>query len=398
MTSEIKKYFLLLSLAVTSLSAQEQTIQFNHENWETVKAKAKAEQKLIFLDAYAEWCGPCKWMAKNVFTNDTVADFYNSKFINTKIDMEKGEGIALAKQYGVSAYPTLLFINAEGELVHRACGAKRTREFVMLGEDALSPEKQYLPFFKGYEANKLNGDFILPYLDVLEESCMETGSVVTAYFDAQPENNLTTRLNWNILYKANLGIDSKAFKYLVANKEKFEALYASDSVQNRIFHGFESAVYETLFSKEFKEAEYKSLKKKISHADFNRQQELLLFSDKAYYEQTGNWKKYSAVALQFIEKYKLDDYAELNNTAWAFYENIEDRTLLEKALAWAKKSVELHNASFNNDTYAALLFKLGNVSEAISMEEKALQLAKDAGEPTKNYEETLKLFKNGGKK
>jgi uncharacterized protein YyaL (SSP411 family) len=59
--------------------------------------KAKKENKLIFVDAYASWCGPCKLMVKNIFPLKTVGDYYNSHFINAKIDMEKGEGIELAK-------------------------------------------------------------------------------------------------------------------------------------------------------------------------------------------------------------------------------------------------------------------------------------------------------------
>ena len=74
------------------------------------------------MDAYTTWCGPCKRMAAEVFTEPEVGRFYNENFINVKIDMEKGEGIELARQYDVYAYPTLLFINGEGELVHRGLG------------------------------------------------------------------------------------------------------------------------------------------------------------------------------------------------------------------------------------------------------------------------------------
>ncbi len=397
-TRKIKTVFFLPLLAAAPVFSQEQSVQFMQASWEEVKAKAKEEQKIIFLDAFAAWCGPCKWMSKNVFVNDTVADFYNDKFINAKIDMEKGEGTVLAKQYGVNAYPTLLFINPDGELVHRACGSKGTKDFIALGEDALDPEKQYMRYFKDYEKNKLNGEFILQYLEVLRKSCMETKAAVTAYFDAQPESDLTSLVNWSIIYKASLDVDSKVFNYLVANKEKYEAMYDDDSVYNRIFSGFESAIYRTIYAKEFKEAEFKSVKKKISEADFIGKQELTLLADKTYYEKTGNWRKFSDVSAQYIEKYRMDDYSDLNNTAWTFYEKVKDRAMLEKALVWAKKSVELKDEPFNNDTYAALLFKLGNLQEAIRVEEKALQLAKDGGEPTENYEEMIKMFKNGTKK
>ena len=84
----------LMILSVTTYS-QNKYIQFETKTFAEIKALAKAQNKLIFLDAYTSWCGPCKYMAKNIFTNDTVADFYNSRFINAKIDMEKGEGVEL---------------------------------------------------------------------------------------------------------------------------------------------------------------------------------------------------------------------------------------------------------------------------------------------------------------
>ena len=69
--------------------------------------QAKKENKLIFMDCYTSWCGPCKMLAKEVFTDPDVAAFFNEKFVNAKVDMEKGEGPALKKQYGVNAFPTL---------------------------------------------------------------------------------------------------------------------------------------------------------------------------------------------------------------------------------------------------------------------------------------------------
>src|SRR6266540_4082157 len=45
--------------------------------WQQVKQKAKAENKYIFLDIFTTWCGPCKMMEKNVYSNDTVGDFFN---------------------------------------------------------------------------------------------------------------------------------------------------------------------------------------------------------------------------------------------------------------------------------------------------------------------------------
>jgi thiol:disulfide interchange protein len=87
------------------LTAQKREIKFEKTKWKQVLEKAKRENKIIYLDCFTSWCGPCKWMKKNVFTNDTAADFYNANFICFEMDMEKGEGFEMAKKYNVMAYP-----------------------------------------------------------------------------------------------------------------------------------------------------------------------------------------------------------------------------------------------------------------------------------------------------
>ncbi|WP_391527360.1 thioredoxin fold domain-containing protein [Elizabethkingia anophelis] len=65
-----------------------------------------------------------------MFTLQSVGDYYNSHFVNAKMDMEKGEGVELAKKYNVKAYPTYLFINGDGEIVHRVLGYVEEKPFI----------------------------------------------------------------------------------------------------------------------------------------------------------------------------------------------------------------------------------------------------------------------------
>ena len=96
---------------------------------------AKKEKKMIFVDCYTSWCGPCKMLAKNIFTQDSVADFYNANFICFQIDMEKGEGPELARKYGVAAFPTLLYVDKDGMLKHCVVGYLQTHELILNGEN-----------------------------------------------------------------------------------------------------------------------------------------------------------------------------------------------------------------------------------------------------------------------
>jgi thioredoxin-related protein len=127
------------SLAEAKLKSENtRSISFNADNWKGLLAKAKKENKLIFLDAYTEWCRPCIMMAKNVFTQDKVADFYNEHFINVSMDMEKGEGPIIGKKYKISAYPAFLFIDGTGKVVHVNGGYQEADVFIKAAQTALA--------------------------------------------------------------------------------------------------------------------------------------------------------------------------------------------------------------------------------------------------------------------
>ena len=108
-------------------------IKFTEAAWREVLKQAKAQKKIIFLDAYASWCGPCKMLQKNVFTQKAVGDYYNGRFINVKMDMEKGEGPALAQVYPLEAYPTLMFIDGNGRVLKKVLGYQSPEDLIAIG-------------------------------------------------------------------------------------------------------------------------------------------------------------------------------------------------------------------------------------------------------------------------
>jgi thiol:disulfide interchange protein len=84
--------------------------------------KAKAENKLLFVDCYTTWCGPCKMLKKYTFTDANLGDFMKNKYVSLAIDMEQPEGMMIAKKYGIEAYPTLLFLDKYGRVVNHQVG------------------------------------------------------------------------------------------------------------------------------------------------------------------------------------------------------------------------------------------------------------------------------------
>jgi thiol:disulfide interchange protein len=112
-------------------------IDFFEGTWEEVKAESKETGKPIFVDAYAVWCGPCKWMSSTVFTDGDVAAYYNEHFINYKFDMEKGEGPTFRSTYRVMAYPTLFYLNETGGVLKKVVGALNPSAFLETGKSVI---------------------------------------------------------------------------------------------------------------------------------------------------------------------------------------------------------------------------------------------------------------------
>jgi thioredoxin 1 len=107
-------------------------IQFFEGTLNEAKAKAKAENKLIFFDAYASWCGPCKAMKKNVFPDPLVGKVFNEKYVSVAYDMEVGEGLAISSSYPVQGYPTLMFLDADGKIVGSFLGGRDASSLIAL--------------------------------------------------------------------------------------------------------------------------------------------------------------------------------------------------------------------------------------------------------------------------
>jgi thioredoxin-related protein len=109
-------------------------IQFVEANWAKAIAEAKKQKKMIFIDAYTSWCGPCRMLKQKTFTDKAAGDFFNKHFINIALDMEKGDGIAFAQKYQVAAYPTLFIMDAEEKSVTTSEGYINPAQLIEFGK------------------------------------------------------------------------------------------------------------------------------------------------------------------------------------------------------------------------------------------------------------------------
>jgi thioredoxin 1 len=85
--------------------------------WEDALATAKKENKLIFIDAFTSWCGPCRLLKANTFTNKQVGDYFNAHFICVAVNTEKGEGVDIAQKYQITHFPTMIIADSNGNRI-----------------------------------------------------------------------------------------------------------------------------------------------------------------------------------------------------------------------------------------------------------------------------------------
>ena len=125
------------SVAISKSVAADK-IDFVENDWNAAVKKASAQKKYIFVDCYATWCGPCKMLKMQTFSNKKVADFFNKNFVNISIDMEKGQGPQLAELWKIQAYPTLIIFDENAKPVLGTMGFMKADDLMRFAEQALA--------------------------------------------------------------------------------------------------------------------------------------------------------------------------------------------------------------------------------------------------------------------
>lgn len=268
---------------------------------EEIKAVAKKDGKMIMVDLSATWCGPCKMMKKNIFTIPTVARFFNKNFVSlfVECDIEKEKAAELKKLYGYSAFPTILFLNAEGELVHKMVGSTETGdEFIKIAKKALE-NKGLKHYNDRYAAGEKTPEFIKEYITVLGESYEKelASKVASDYLNSLSIEQMATKENFTILKDNVSDLDAKPSQLFAANRAKFYSILSQkevDNYYNMLWYikgrSFVSRGENPTLDKEGYKAFISSLKKSDLPADIKKSVEKEAKMSNA--ELTGDWKEY----------------------------------------------------------------------------------------------------------
>ncbi|HEY9257433.1 thioredoxin family protein [Chitinophaga sp.] len=347
--------------------ASAQGINFNHGTWAEVKAAAEKEHKLIFVDFYTTWCGPCKFMANEVFPLKQIGDFYNQHFISVKIDAEKGEGPALAKKYSVGGYPTLIFTNPKEEVVYRVMGSTDPEVLITQGNIAITPGANLEALKTKFAKNEISKAELFQYVNLVKArgDDKEAASLFDQYFK-QIDTKVTPELFKLITSYAGYSSNA-AFQYVEAHRPAFETAVGKEKVKQYL-EGI--LLSEVKYAKYASEAEYKAAKLLLkSRMAIDEKEELDMDANYCYnIQDEAGYMKYSELLVRrYLWNNDFDISNVLGSIRW-----IKDPAHLQTMTKWAERALALKDNSLNNATLAMAYNALKDKANAVKYIDAAI--------------------------
>jgi thiol-disulfide isomerase/thioredoxin len=326
----LRKLSLFAFFLTLSLPSFSQGIEFFHGTWEEALVKAETEGKLIFVDAYTTWCGPCKAMSANVFPQDEVGDVFNANFINVKLDMEKEESVAFRKVHRVRAYPTLFWINGKNDAVHMSVGGKQVAQLIGVAKEAIAKQDDLPALAEEWEAGNHTPKLAFTYIRALVRRGESHLRIANDYLRNQKD--LTTEENLNIIQVAATDADSRIFDLLMQNKAGIVALNGQEAFDASVHQAVNATKEKAMAFKD--ESLLETAVKKLSAVDPAAGKQLAL---EGAYEMAAvgtDLKAFTKAMKKYVKKGVDGDMARMKSvyTVATKSKFIEDPKILEMAI------------------------------------------------------------------
>lgn len=385
----MKRSLILTICTIFSFSLFGQGIEFVHLKWQEAVEMAKAENKLLFVDSYAEWCGPCKRMAKNEFTKTDVGQVYNDNFINLKLDMESKNGRTFDSKYPVSAYPTMFFLDGEGVVVKKVRGGQKGDQLIAMAKAVIKSYDTSGKFKEKYDAGDRSYDVVYSYVEALNKASKPSLRISNSYIKSKPD--ITNEQLLKFYHVATVDADSKIFETMVKKKSEIVALIGAEGFDNKVKSACDNTIKKAI------EYETESL---LDEAVMKAKSSLSKGGDIYGYEATMKY----AIEMKDVSKYK----ASLKPISKIYLESDPEKmkpillTLMDKfgdkedvmdmAEKIGKKYFKKAKTVDSALTFCKVLMMKGDYDGATKTIEKSLKYAEKSGEKTKPLTMMLKLI------
>lgn len=393
--------YLILFLAFIKLNAQE--INFETD-WETAVDKATKEKKLIFMDVYTTWCRPCKSYDKDVFTDSSVANFFNAHFINLKCNAEKDWGIKIAKRYKAFIFPTFIFIEPNSlEVFYQVTMLTQTpktfrEEGIMANRTRNEPPLSIL--MKEYDKGRRDVEFLKKIIHRKSKTIMDFTKELLEFIRLYPFKELDRgdRLDYS-----NLNIKYGSSEYFQIKNTRKPDVPVSEILIPSI-----NAILDTATRRK-NEGLMEQMLSELNVFGITNQR--IDYSRIDFYRNIDNFTKAFTFTEGYISKYLLNEsLASIRTSDSIFYQNYispfttgqRDSVKEKETFEYAKEAFVNNKARLIsgqiNDLLLPIIFKITD-KEALKkiLKWSALCVELEPSFYSLNYLYAIALYKNGEK-
>lgn len=396
------------------LFAQQRTgIQFEKGvSFQTIKLQAKKDHKLIFFDVYATWCGPCKQMDSEVYSQPEVGLQLNKDFISAKVQIDStkvdepeirklyADANQIRVKYNITSLPTYLFLDENGNLLHRGEGKKSVTEFVQMVQVASDLKKNYAAQIASFRnGNRDYLSLIDLYKGVVKNKNVPLADSIAnalrlSYFDNLNDSDLLSEKNldlvndlakyWTshdkifILSLSKPGIVDSAYK----KGSMAQNVVASVIAREEIF----PLINKVKVTKQMPDWDLITKNISIKYPTYKSTSIILELKSDYVKNVIGDWEAYAKIRTQILFSYQpkkdeeFSSWLKTNGMAWEVFRRTDNKFALNEALKWIEMGIGFFpkgNHLQDLDTKANILYKLGRNDEALLTEQNAIAKAKE---------------------
>jgi thioredoxin-related protein len=353
-----------------------QGMVFFEGNWAQVLEKAKAENKNIFVDAYTDWCGPCKMMAKNVFPLPDVGIFYNRNFINYKLNMEKGDGVNFAKTFQVGVYPSYLFFNADGRMLHRTVGYKQGSQFIADGAAALDTTRQLVTNILKYQTGNREPDVLYNLALGLADAGAPDANIENEYWKSQSGDQIVTVKNYEFILRAQSGFRGESFRVLLKHREGFYSTSGKEAVNTFITSTLNRTLQYAVSNNMNLLAD--SVLNELNSFSEPEKSQYLAYADILKNANNPDRTKYFSAIIRYMDIYGQSDGEKLSAYGMEFV-NTRQPDQLNKGILWLEQAYKLEMSVKTSEVLAYGYLAAGRKADAKLIAEQGIKIAELSG-------------------
>lgn len=239
----MKRYILLTVLLITVTLSYGQGIAFTTGlSFKQAVAKAKKENKLLFMDCYTSWCVPCARMAKEIFPLEACGNYFNPRFVSIQVDMQKGEGVELMKRFQVQSFPTFIIFDGNGNEINRVTGGSPDLDdFLKRVEEAQKPDNS-VPMMKQKFFEEPEYELGIKLIKAMMDHGQDPAPVMDEMMKNKWESQRYDRSFFE-LFLANTDFRSPRFDRMLLDIDRLNKYIGTEQTRRMILDSYRTGMY-----------------------------------------------------------------------------------------------------------------------------------------------------------